>query len=1245
MTCDAVTLVGRVNLTDTSRVSCGVIYDTSLKLSSSNGTKEGTMANGDYSVNLSGLKANTTYYYRAYALDADLYKYGEISSFKTDISVTTIQATDITHNGAILSGSVNSSGEELTCGIIYGTSSTLTPSNGVIESTISSGSYFVTLSGLKADVTYYFCAFAIIDGKYRYGEICSFKTKKEIKVTTGEATNITIEAVTLGGTIHNSDELLECGIIYDTSSILSSSNGTKMSTTSLSTFSITVSDLNPNTTYYYRAYVVVDSEYKYGEVLSFKTIKEVTVSTGSATNVTDNGATLSGTINNSDKSLTCGIIYGINSSLSSTSGMKKSTTSSGTYSIMVSDLNPNTTYYYCAYVVVDDEYKYGEVCSFKTVKEIAVITGDVTNITDISATLKGSVSGADKVLECGIIYGINSSLSSTSGMKKSTTSSGTYSIMVSDLNPNTTYYYRAYAVVDGEYKYGEVSSFKTVKEVTISTGSVTNITDSGATLSGTINNSDKSLTCGIIYGTNSSLSSSSGTKKSTTSSGAFSVSLTGLIPNTTYYYRAYAVVDGEYKYGEVSSFKTVKEVTVSTGSATDVTDSGVTLSGTINNSDKSLTCGIIYGTNSSLSSSSGTNKSTTSSGAFSVSLTGLSPNTTYYYRAYVVVDGEYKYGEVSSFKTIKEVTVSTGSATDVTDSGATLSGTINNSDKSLTCGIIYGTSSSLSSSSGTKQSTTSSGIYTITISDLNPNTTYYYRAFVIVDDEYRYGEVSSFITLQENFPIISSHEPVDLGLSVKWASCNVGATSPEEYGGYYAWGETEEKKIYDRTTYKWYSDNNYTRTKYCTKQSYYDDIVDGKSILDLDDDVATLKKGDGWRIPNVMEINELVDNCSWELVEYKGVNGYKITGSNGNSIFFPMAGNYNGTEICNVGIGAIYWVRELDTDYNDLAYALDFSGGGFHDLYTFYRYIGCTIRPVYDISSLSTSVTTGSATDITDEGVILRGIINNCDNSVTCGIIYDTSSNLSSSKGTKKSTTSYGTFSVSLTGLSSNTTYYYRAYAIVDGEYKYGEVLSFKTLQGESPNVSTYEAIDLGLSVKWASCNVGANSPEDCGGYYAWGETKEKNYYDWSTYKWCNGDCYTITKYTTNSNFGAVDNKTTLDLSDDVAHVNWGGSWRMPTSNEVKELYDNCTWNWTTQSGVYGYRVTGPSGNSIFLPAAGHCMDGDVLHRDSYGIYWTSTLYKITCDCAYGLHFGTDNIVWNNYYDRFVGRTIRPVTD
>ena len=190
------------------------------------------------------------------------------------------------------------------------------------------------------------------------------------------------------------------------------------------------------------------------------------------------------------------------------------------------------------------------------------------------------------------------------------------------------------------------------------------------------------------------------------------------------------------------------------------------------------------------------------------------------------------------------------------------------------------------------------------------------------------------------------------------------------------------------------------------------------------------------------------------------------------------------------------------------------------------------------------------------------------------------------------------------------------------------------------------EAIDLGLpsGTKWANMNVGASTPEDYGGYYAWGEIEEKENYSWSTYKWCNGSDDTMTKYCTSSSYGTVDNQTVLDPEDDVAHVKWGGSWRMPTLDEQKELLNKCTWTWTTLNGVKGYKVTGPNGNSIFLPAAGYRGGTGVDGRGSGGGYWSSSLYSNSSYRAYYLYFNSGYHDWGNS-SRYNGRSVRPVSE
>ena len=189
--------------------------------------------------------------------------------------------------------------------------------------------------------------------------------------------------------------------------------------------------------------------------------------------------------------------------------------------------------------------------------------------------------------------------------------------------------------------------------------------------------------------------------------------------------------------------------------------------------------------------------------------------------------------------------------------------------------------------------------------------------------------------------------------------------------------------------------------------------------------------------------------------------------------------------------------------------------------------------------------------------------------------------------------------------------------------------------------------VDLGLpsGLKWATCNVGADSPEEYGDYFAWGEVEPKKSYSWSTYKYCKGTHKTITKYCNDNSYGNngfTDNKTVLDPEDDAATANWGGAWRIPTKAEQDELLNNCTWTWTTQKGVKGYKVVGPNGNSIFLPAAGYMYKGTLEDAGSFGMYWSSSLGTDNPISAYYVDFYSGYVYWAGY-DRWVGGSVRPV--
>ena len=200
--------------------------------------------------------------------------------------------------------------------------------------------------------------------------------------------------------------------------------------------------------------------------------------------------------------------------------------------------------------------------------------------------------------------------------------------------------------------------------------------------------------------------------------------------------------------------------------------------------------------------------------------------------------------------------------------------------------------------------------------------------------------------------------------------------------------------------------------------------------------------------------------------------------------------------------------------------------------------------------------------------------------------------------------------------------------------------------------------VDLGLpsGTLWATCNIGADNPEDYGLYFAWGETtgytqdtSDGRSFDWASYKWCNGSQYTLTKYCYRGDYGYngfMDKLTELLPEDDAAYVNWGSGWRMPSKAQFEELINSSytTTTWTNQNGVYGRKITSNSnGNCLFLPAAGYRIDASLNNAGSYGYYWSRTLNTGYPSYAYYLDFLSDIIYTNGSGYRVNGLSVRPV--
>ena len=217
---------------------------------------------------------------------------------------------------------------------------------------------------------------------------------------------------------------------------------------------------------------------------------------------------------------------------------------------------------------------------------------------------------------------------------------------------------------------------------------------------------------------------------------------------------------------------------------------------------------------------------------------------------------------------------------------------------------------------------------------------------------------------------------------------------------------------------------------------------------------------------------------------------------------------------------------------------------------------------------------------------------------------------------------------------------------LVGGQHVDYDVSQVESVTFAEGKANSHEWVDLELAggTLWATCNVGAESPEECGDYFAWGETEPKTNYVWDTYKYCNGSGRSLTKYCTNSSYGTVDGKAELEPEDDAATFNWGYEWQMPSMDQVEELLNTAytATYMTTQNGVYGMVFTSRSnGNSIFLPAAGNKYETDISWKDE-GSYLSRSMMERVPDYAIGFSFSASRQGTSGKY-RCDGQLVRPV--
>ena len=395
-----------------------------------------------------------------------------------------------------------------------------------------------------------------------------------------------------------------------------------------------------------------------------------------------------------------------------------------------------------------------------------------------------------------------------------------------------------------------------------------------------------------------------------------------------------------------------------TGEATHISCRNAMLSGKANLSQTTstnLSFGVLYSTSSGVLLGSSTQleaKDYDASFNFSIDTGVLEPETTYYYRSYIIQNDEVEYGETKTFKTLAlSSMIQTLDAGDVYPKEATLNAMLDLTDCNYSS-IEYGFE--LTPDGGQAKTLTANNLSAKAFSyrdeNLVMNTGYSYVAYVKLDDILYKAEPKTFTTPAPPTPTL-----VDLGLSVKWASCNLGASKPTDYGCYYQWAGTTDvsdtgiKLGWSNCPYHTGSSSSSGWTKYNTIESY--GTVDNKTVLESMDDAASVALGGKWRMPTDAEWFELrnADNCSWTWTSIDGVNGYKVqskkSGYTDNWIFLPVAGYRYGDYFDNVGSDGYYWSSSLFTDRTYNAFCMSFNSSGVSNHNTFRSY-GRSVRPV-----------------------------------------------------------------------------------------------------------------------------------------------------------------------------------------------------------------------------------------------------------------------------------------------------------
>lgn len=782
-----------------------------------------------------------------------------------------------------------------------------------------------------------------------------------------------------------------------------------------------------------------------------------------------------------------------------------------------------------------------------------------------------------------------------------------------------------------------------IEKPTVETSSIYEVTGTTANVVGIItSDGGAEVTArGVCWNTESNPTIENDLTNDGAGTGSFISNITDLIPNTTYYLRAYAENSEGVGYGEEKVFTTLNVFaslpTLTTVAPTDITKTTAISGGNITDDGGSKVTerGVCWSESQNPTVKNSRTSDGGGDGGYSSVIEGLTANTKYYIRAYARNEAGVAYGNELVLTTVDEnvitkPVVKTLTITDITKTSAVCNAeVVSDGGASVTSrGVCLSLNENPTISDICTTEGNGTGTYKSTITNLQSNTTYYVRAYATNSEGTNYGAQKKFTTIDAyGKPTVETVSLSDIEYTSAICIGNVTSDGGSEVIARGACWSTKQNptmqddhttngkgigeftsKLTDlesNTTYyvRTYATNN-NGTNYGEQQIFKTKAILSKpTIVTIDvTEITTNSALGGGNITDDGNLSITAKGVCWSKSENPTID------DGGNYTVETLEGSNLGkftSEMLHLSANTTYYVR---------AYATNSEGTSYGEQKKFTTDDGAD-KPTVKTNSVSgiamTSAVCGG--NVTSDGgaeVTERGV---CWSTKPSPTIDD-------NKTTEGSGT--GNYTSNLTKLLGNTTYYVRAYAINKKGVSYGDEKTFKT--------NAYEAVDLGLpsGLKWTTCNLGANVPEEYGDYYAWGEITTK------------------TQYT-------EDNSLTngLALSDisgnyqyDAARAKLGGKLRMPTYDEWNELKQNCEMRYTTQNGVKGCKVTGPNGNSIFLPAAG-AYNSDLVGTQCW--YWSSTPVSDSYDNKTAKFFGFTPSTFYPYEqaDRYYGLSVRPVLD